>query len=453
MSDTALLPRPAGDTGPDDTGAHDVRGKGNRTSRLSAWVAVVALLAGLAVAPPWQGTGGLPEGFAGRLVSGVLERQVDDGWSAVAVGELVPDGARVRSSDGARLEVDGGELSFTDGTRAVLDAVTTLEAGSALTVVRDSDRAVRLGAITMSGRGAWRVDAEAAPRVGVYDGGVGLRVAGDVEQALALRGLEQADLIGGGLPAEPLPLRYSSDDAWDTRLLAEVFAIDRQAAQVRATLAGRFGSDPLPEDFYRGFDLVQGALAEALPRYGESVDGSIGPPGDVLLGVIVTDLVRRGAALSDAEAVRRVTTLRGAGATWGIVLAVHDLGADALRGAADLALRSGPATAPVTAPDEGPTGGPAGPDGPVPTETPTGGGNEPTPEPSPEPSPSPSPSPSESDAAGPCQLEPCEPVNEEVDEVTDLLDEIAPGTGETIDEVVSELPTILPPDGLDSGLD
>lgn len=449
MADTALLRRPREGTDVDDTGSGDVREGPNRTNRLSAWVAVVALLAGLAIAPPWQGTGGLPEGFAGRLVSGVLERQVDDAWSAVAVGQLVPDGARVRSSDGARLEVDGGELSFTAGTRAVLDAVTTLEAGSALTVVRDSDRAVRLGAITASGRGAWRVDAEAAPRVAVYDGGVGLRVDGDVEQALALRALEQADLLGGGLPAEPLPLRYSSEDTWDTRLLAEVFAIDRQAAQVRATLAGRFGSDPLPEDFYRGFVLVEGALAEALTRYGESDDGSVGPPGDVLLGVIATDLVRRGAALSDAEAVRRVTTLRGAGATWGIVLAVHDLGADALRGAADLALRSGPVAPPATAPEEVPTGGPTGPDGPAPEETPTGDSTEPTPEPSP--TPSPSPSPSESDAAGPCQLEPCEPVNEEVDEVTDLLDDIAPGTGETIDEVVSEAPTILPPGGLDSG--
>lgn len=433
MSDTALLQRPREDAERD-------RVRPSRTSRVSAWVAVLAVIAGLAVAPPWRGTGGLPEGFAGRLVDGVLEREVDGGWSDVAVGELVPEGDRVRSSEGARLEVDGGELSLAAGSRAVLAAATVLETGSVLTVVDGAERTVRLQAITASGRGAWRVDADAAPRVGVYRGGVGLRVQGEAEQALALRRLEQADLIGGGLPAEPLPLRYSNADDWDVRLLAGVLAIDRQAAQVRAILEGRFGSEPLSEDFYLDFQVVDGALAEALPRFGETEgDRRVGPPADVLLGVIVTDLVRRGAALSGAEASERVITLRGAGATWGIVLALHDLGADALRGAADLLLRGGPASAPVTAaPEEPATGAPTGPDvegtQPPPTDEPT---EQPT---------EPEPSPSESGAAGPCQLEPCEPVNEEVDELTDLLDEVAPGSGETVDEIVSEVPTILPPD-------
>ncbi len=435
MSSTGLLERL-------ERPRNDVAGAAtaSRSSRFSAWVAIVAVVVGLVVTPPWQGTGGLPEGFAGRLLSGVLERQTAATWTDVPVGELVPTGARVRSADGARLEVDGGEVSLVAGSRAVLDAVTELETGSLLTVVDGAERTVRLGAITASGRGAWRVDADGAPRVGVYDGGVGLRVQGDVEQALAVRRLEQADLIDGGLPAEPLPLRYSSEDEWDVRLLAGVLAADRQAAQVRSTLVGRFGSEPLAEDFYGRFAVVDGALATAVPRYGEtSEDGRVGPPADVLLGVIVTDLVRRGAVLSADEAVRRVTTLRGNGATWGIVLAVHDLGADALRGAADLTLRGGPVAAPATAAPEEPTETPTGPDGtaPTPSESPTVEPTEPTP----------SPSPSDSDAPVPCELEPCEPVNDTVDELTDLLDDIAPGTGDTVDDTVSD-PTVLPSDGL-----
>lgn len=420
-----------------------------RTARASAWVAVAAVLAGMAVSPPWRVGTGVPEGSAGRFVAGDLERLDGGRWVAAVPGELLDDGVSLRSGDGAEIEVRGGELELGEDTRVVLDDPVVVDAGSLLTDVAGREREVRAGDLLASGRGTWRTDVAAGVRVAVYRGGAGVEVAGSGERGLAVSRFEQVATASPQLPAAPLPMAYSGGDEWDVRLLSGLLATDRVAAQLARSFAARYGSEPLPRSFYTRFTAVDEAIDAALGRLAGSDGDRFGPPGDVLVAVVVTDLLADRAGLTTEEAATEAVALRAAGATWGIVLARHDLSADDLRGAVDLAVRGapaptvdGPATGPGDAavPTAGTTGGAPGP-----TDGPTDG---PTEGPTTDPTPTPSPSPTEEPAAGPCQLEPCEPVNETVDELTDVIDGVVPGAGQTVDDLVSEVPTILPSDGL-----
>ncbi|HEV2787530.1 MAG TPA: hypothetical protein VGV67_14120, partial [Solirubrobacteraceae bacterium] len=82
-----------------------------RVARASAWVALAALITGLAFAPPWHVPSDVPPGFAARLAGGALERLADREWVDVGVGELLADGTSVRAPAGvARLNVDCGRV-------------------------------------------------------------------------------------------------------------------------------------------------------------------------------------------------------------------------------------------------------------------------------------------------------------------------------------------------------
>lgn len=422
-----------------------------RAGRIPALIAVVAVIAGLIVSPPWSTGGGVPAGFAGRLISGDLERQAGDRWVVVTVGQLVPDGAEVRSRDGAELEVRGGVVELADATAATLADELELETGSVLTDVPDGQRSVRLGPLVASGRGTWRVDRGTADRVAVYAGGVGVQLEGDDDRGVALARLQEADVDGSQLPAAPLPIAYAPSDPWDARLLAELIATDRTAAQLIRSFTSRYGTAAQPPAFYRRFVIVDDAVAAGLSRLGGvTVAGRIGPPADVLLAAVVVDLLADRAGLQRVDAVDEVVAQRSAGATWGVVLARHDLGADDLREAVDLALRGAPAEPAITSPGPAPGGpGPADPGG----EGSTGGEPDADPDdgpsrpPSDEPTDGPSDGDDEEPAPGPCQAEPCEPVNETVDDLTDIVDDVVPGAGQQLDDLVSELPTIIPPGG------
>ncbi|MDP9022481.1 MAG: hypothetical protein M3N57_07260, partial [Actinomycetota bacterium] len=318
-----------------------------RRGRVPAWIAVVAVIVGVVVAPPWRSPG-IPAGFAARLTAGDLQRLVDARWVDVRLEELVPDGATVRSQDGARLAVDGGNIALSGEARARLADPLEITAGSVLTEVPGRERAVAFSPFTVRGRGSWRVDTGGAVRVGVYDGAVGIRAdAAGVDcdgPCVAVGRLQDATVVGGRLPADPRPLHYEPVDEWDRRLLADVLAIDRQVAQLAAGFAARYGTAPQPPAFYTSFSQVQEPLADALPRLATTtVQGRFGPPADVLVAVVVTDLLVQRAGLGLDEAVDTIVRLRHDGATWGIVLAMHGLGPDALRQAATLAVRIGPA--------------------------------------------------------------------------------------------------------------
>lgn len=417
-----------------------------RGGRIPAVIAVVAVLAGLIVSPPWDTRAGVPAGFAGRLLSGDLERGTADRWVGVGIGELVPEGATVRSADGAELEVRGGRVALADATVVTLGDASTLEAGSLLTDVPGGQRTVRIGSLVATGRGIWRVDRAAIDRVAVYTGGTGVTVDGSDDGGLSLGRFDEADLGGNQLPAMVLPIDYSASDPWDARLLAGLIATDRAAAQLERSFTGRYGTAAQPASFYLAFEVFDETLAASLDRIG-GVEAAerVGPPADVLLAAVVIDLLADRAGLTTADALDEVVRLRAAGASWGVVLARHDLGADDLREAVDLALRDAPESPVIGTPGPGPAVAIPGDD--TAGEPDDGDGtDEPVPpQPSPTRSPSDDPTDGGSEAPGPCQLEPCEPLNDTVDDLTDIVDEVVPGGGEQLDELISEVPTILPP--------
>ena len=435
--------------------------RGTATSRASAWVAVLAVIAGLAFAPPWHVPADVPPGFL-RLVEGSLERLDGQRWLAVGRGELVPTGTTVRTRDGeARLDPGDGALTLADRSVAVLDHATTLQAGALLVEIEDRSHDVHLGSLLATGRGAWRVDAGSAPRLGVYDGGATLR--GPSGAGTGVDRFEEANVRAGRPATSALPLRYLTVDAWDARLLSGAIAVDRQVEQLHDALVAAYGTDPQPASFYASFLAVDDAVAQALPGFGAGGDATFGPPADVLVAVVITTTIVDRAGLTARVAVNEVRELRRDGATWGLILARHDLGAEELRAAIDLALRRreiaeltgqvGPSPTPNASPTPSPTGSVG------PTETPTSPGptgptsstTSPTTSPTTPPtSPPTTPTPTD-DPPGPCQLDVCDPINDGVDDLTDLIDEVVPGLGDDIDEVVSEIPTILPPGGLPLG--
>lgn len=407
---------PASGTGPD------------RGSRVAAWIAVLTLVAGLAVAPPWGSPDDIPEGFAARFAAGDLERADDGGWTTVRPGELVADGTTVRSADGAELTVSGGVIALAGGSEAVLDDPVTLERGRLLTEVDEVDRSVRLGSVVAVGRGAWRADAGPTERLGVYRGGVGVRptTGGD---GVSVAAFEQAELLAGSLPETSLPLRYAPDDPWDARLLAAAIGTDREVERLERSLAAEYGSAAQPAGFYTDFEAVTVADVARLEGFGLSDGDAYGPPSTVIVHLTVLRLLADATPRTAAEVAERTAQLRREGATWGLVLARSGLGADDLRAAVDLALVDAPPPPPPPPP---PDTGPATADEPD-ADDGDGGPQPPSQPPAEDP---PDEDPPEDDPSGP------------VEDVVDEVEEVAEDVEEIVDDIIDDLG-----DGVDGLLD
>ena len=400
-------------------------------SRVSAWLSIGAAVLALVLAPPSQGDL-LPAGILGTVTEGQLEQLVDGTWRVATAGDLVPEGARVRTPDhAATIRTRDGAVSLAVGTEGRLDAGTVdLQQGSILV---ETPEPVEVSSTTVAarGRGAWRVDLGSSPRVGVYEGGATVTDLNDREASIG--SLQQIDIVEGDL-GRGVALRYLDTDDWDARLLARAIAVDRQVERLTASFEADYGVALQPAGFYADFVAVEGVLAESLRGLSRFRQGDrFGPPAETLVAVVVTDLLNERAGLSPADAVGEIRSLRQDGATWGLVLAAHDLGPDELRAAADQALRArqqeeaagtavpvASGTSETTTPDEdtSPDGG--------------DGGSEPE---DPEPSPSPRPSPSEDDVVE-------ETIDETTDDVADLLEPV-PGGSEAVEDVseaVEELP-------------
>lgn len=420
------------DTRPDED-TSDVRAT-PRDARFAAVVAVLALVAGLAYAPPWRVGGDIPVGFAGRFQAGDLQVEESGEWVDVPRGELLADGSTVRSERGADIQVENGTVSLGAASRAVLDPAVELEAGSLLVSVDQRERAVQVGALTASGRGTWRVDAAGATRVGVYSGSVD--IGGPSATGLAVDSLRQASLTGGSLPERTLPLAYGNEDPWDQRFLAGIIATDRQVARLERALTAEFGTGGRPGTFYETFAPVEGAIRDALSEFvSPAADGGLGPPADVLLSVVVTDLIVDAVGLEVEEAIGKVVELRRDGATWGLLLAIYGLGGDDLRAAVDETLR-GPAleaareaiAAADAASSTGTNAGAGSGQAPAPGEGDAGDGPRgegPFPD---------APGEPPLDPDDPCQAQECEPVEDAVGDLTGVLDDAPAPTGDTSDD-------------------
>lgn len=419
-------------------------------ARGAAWLAIVAVVAGVLLAPPSFRPPAFGDGA--RVASGEVEALRSGRWVVLTAGDDVGDEEPLRTLTGrAALVVPGGRLSLAPGTRlAVIADGAVLEQGAAL-VESDAIRIVRAGAVTVRGAGAWRVDAAPTARVGVYRGGVAV-ASGPREASVAP--YEQVDLVDGRL-GDPGPLRYLASDPWDQRLLAGAIAVDRQVLRLTTSLRSVYGTRLQPPAFYRDFVAVDDVLAAALPTLAPRHAGeTFGPPAETLMAVAVTRVLVDRAALGVAEAVTAIADLRRGGASWGIVLRRHDLGAQDLRDTADAALRAravavaeGSATPVVGAAGVGPDG----PDG-----APADGAEPPTPVPSEPDAPDPPPDGSDpgadpddggEDGGSSDPVEEAEDgVEDAVGDAGDLLEDPA----EEVEDLVDEVPLpVTPPRVLD----
>ncbi len=358
---TALLTRPVTDPPADSRVDPPATIPARRGAALAVLFAIVTLL--IAV---FSGSGTPAVPGAGRLERGSLEVFRAASWALLEPGDVVTTGARVRSADGARIDVTGGQLELGVGTNATFfPGAVELATGSMLTSVT-SPREVRANGATVEGVGVWRVDLASSPRVAVYDGGVG--VLGTVDVAVGR--LEQAALRTDDTRARPM--RIDPADGWDARFAAEVIAVDRFAASSQVSLGRTYGADVRERAFYDDFDLLGEDLQDALPSLAvRRSDTRFGPPDQIILGAAVAQVLIDFAGIEPAAAVAAVDLERGDGASWGTVLVRRDQGVAALRIVLDQALRdravaavgrgdvpqpSGPGTA---SPGPGPGPGPS----------------------------------------------------------------------------------------------
>lgn len=423
---SATVDHPAHDRGLRVPGRDEAEGR-TGTGRGAAVVAVLAVLAGLILAPP-LGPGQLPAGAAARIVDGPAEVLRAGSWVTPADG-IVRRGEQVRSgSDYARLELRAGELELAPGTRVTVGRdEMTLDTGAVLATV-DQLTAVTLDGLVARGLGTFRVDVTPRRRVGVYDGGVAV-AAGSV--GVAAEAYQEVEVVEAA-PTPPAPLRYRGDDRWDVRLLASALAVDSHIDRLETSLASLYGTQLQTPAFYRDFLGVDDRLATALPQLApRSREGRFGPPAPTLVSVVVARTLVERAALSPEEATEELLTARGAGATWGLILVRRDLGVDELRSAAGDALgrRESAVEQGEAAPVAGPPRGSAS----RPTPTPTDGPDEPNPTPTPSPSPTPSPTPTPPDDDEEPDPEPSpSPVEDAVDEAEEVVDDVV----DTVDELL-----------------
>jgi hypothetical protein len=432
------------------------------SARIAAWVAVGAAAAALVLST--FGAGWLADGSAGEVVVGRLEVElaVTGEVRQLTVGDRVPAEAQLRANGGsATVRVPTAELSLAPGT-----IVDTTDGGALIlrrgSVLVRGPGPVQLvsGAVDVLGRGTWRVDVGPASRLATYRGRV---QAADGVSSRQLARYEQVDLRGGALDGDAAPLRYRDDDVWDRDELAEAMAVDRLAGQLTTSLTATHGTALRPPSFYTRF---VGADAPVLARLDDLAPrrrtNEVGPPAPVLLGMTVADALVVEGGFLPAPAVSRVVDLRRGGASWGLVLVVHDLGAPALRAAASRALdRAADTPAAVGAgaatgeggidANEAETGaraadsGPgAGAGDPAPGTDAAGGASptSPSPSPSPSPGPSPSPSPSPSPGSDPSPS-PTPAPSPTPDDEPRLLEDLLPDPDGSIGELLDDTTRLL----------
>jgi hypothetical protein len=420
-------------------------------ARIAAWVAVGAAAAALVLGT--FGAGWLADDSAGEVVVGRLEVElaVTGEVRQLTVGDQVPAEAQLRTNGGAAtVRLSTAELLLAPGT-----VVDTTDRGALIlrrgSVLVRGPGPVQLasGAVEVLGRGTWRVDVGPASRLATYRGRV---QAADGVSSRQLARYEQVDLRGGALDGDAAPLRYRDDDAWDQDELAEAIAVDRLADQLTTSLTATHGTALRPPSFFARFvgadEPVLDRLDDLAPRRRAA---EVGPPATVLLGMTVADALVVEGGFLPGPAVSRVVDLRRGGASWGLVLAVHDLGAPALRAAASRALDqaadspaavgAGAATAEggVDANDAGTGAGAAssgpgaGDGGPAPGTDAAGGTNSTSPSASPAPSPSPSPSPSPEPGPSPSPTPAPSPSPDDDPLLEDLLPDPDGSIGELLD--------------------
>ncbi|HWH32791.1 MAG TPA: hypothetical protein VNU01_08995, partial [Egibacteraceae bacterium] len=276
-------------------------------------------------------------GAAGRLTQGeTVMVQQGDGWRALAAGDSVPDGARVRTGlETARLELQRGELWLGHSATVRLRG-DDVEVERGEIVLHSQGARASWQAVEVTGEGVFRLAPGASPRVGVYAGEVTVARPGEQRRLPALR---QLGLAARRLPAEPDPLYYDTGDDWDRELLPKAISFDEEVSRLARGIDREYGTDPQPADFYTSFTAVRPETVPVLAATARraDADGSFGPPSDALVTLFVSSAVAAAQGLAIEDAVRRVADKRAVGARWGLIAVEEDIDVQRLAAAVDLA--------------------------------------------------------------------------------------------------------------------
>lgn len=403
---------------------------GGTPARVSAWLALAAVVLAFVLAPPSASE--FAAGEFGRVLTGAIEVDRGGSWDRLEPGAAVPDGSTLRTTDtGAEVTIRGGQLSLSRwADLTVADPVIELSRGELLLEV-ERRYEVRTGAVSGEGRGTWRVATGAAPRFAVYAGGTAVRAQFDGEP-VAVPAYREVPITAGAVEP-PRPLRYLPSDPWDERLLAEAIRIDRLLEATRRGLAVRYGQEPQVPGFYGDFARFEALLGHLPALAVVSEDGRYGPPAETLVALLVAEAIA-GTGVAPAEAAERIDRLRAAGAEWGLIVREHGLSAADLDATIERAVRQrGEAVAEGTAE---PVIGPPPPEPTTePTPPPSGPGEDPEGPTDPTTPPTEPPDDPE-DPEEPGTLDPVTgPVTETVDDLGSLLEEVVPGASEVTDSV------------------
>lgn len=253
-----------------------------------------------------------------QVVAGdMAEISVGGVWATVGAGEVIPEGARLRTGeDEARIAFRSGEVWFAPQAAAVIgDDWFRLERGEALA---DSEGALesRWDDVEVSGEGVYRLALGIAPRIGVYSGQVRVHRLAEVRTLPALR---EASLAARRLPASGQPLTYRPDDPWDQELLRDAIAFDHEAERLVRGLTRAYGTEPRSAEFYAAFTAIPGRDLGAFSGGGAG-DAGAGSPGEALLQLFVAQsAVPPGSPDALDAALRDIVDLRAAGARWGLI--------------------------------------------------------------------------------------------------------------------------------------
>lgn len=284
---------------------------------------VGALLAALLLTLTGCGSAGLGEDVARVSAGATLEIAQGDTWVPAAIGDAVPNGARVRTGvSEVRLRLSSGEVWLSPKSMARLSRdVVEVERGDVL-VAADRDLTSRWGESEVKGKATYRLTLDVMPLLKVYEGDVEVSRLAEERAVPALR---QLSLGAPRLAEEPAPIDYDVRDEWDRTLLPAAVAFDAEVEQLARGLDRQYGDQPRDAAFYATYAILDPNTIPILAAASrtKTADDRFGPPSDALVALFVAEAAAGSDAARVAETARAVAEMRAAGARWGAVALEH----------------------------------------------------------------------------------------------------------------------------------
>ena len=211
--------------------------------------------------------------------------------------------AKMTLATGRAFELAGSTLASLKSQASV-----ELDHGDILGTLTAPARVFSGGIEVAAKKGTFRVDRDSSSRIRDYEGSpVEVSSSGGT---LAIPRYREVVIAGGVLPKTPRPLRLSSSDRWDKRMLQDVIDLDDRLSSFASGLEAQLGDDS-GVDFYKrvlplGVDV--GFLGQFLSNR----------RSDVLIGLLMA-MGGNGSQTGVQERFQKIFSLWSDGASWGLL--------------------------------------------------------------------------------------------------------------------------------------